>query len=133
EELAADLAAGRLEPLPVEEFPIAKAPEAMSRMAQARHQSKIVLTFEEAVKIAAPRGGRPIRSEGAYLVTGGLGALGLLVADDLAGRGARRLVLIGRHAPSPPAREALAALEEKGARVFVVEGDVALEGDVARA
>jgi 6-methylsalicylic acid synthase len=43
------------------------------------------------------------RSDATYLVTGGLGALGLEVAQWLAERGARRLVLTGRRALPPRA------------------------------
>ncbi|WP_424216116.1 beta-ketoacyl synthase N-terminal-like domain-containing protein (plasmid) [Streptomyces sp. BI20] len=41
------------------------------------------------------------RPDATYLVTGGLGALGLIAARYLAGRGARRIVLVGR-TPLPP-------------------------------
>src|SRR5262249_44743583 len=41
--------------------------------------------------------GPELRPGGTYLVTGGLGALGLRVARWLVERGARRLVLVGRH------------------------------------
>ncbi|PEG38037.1 polyketide synthase [Mycolicibacterium duvalii] len=44
------------------------------------------------------------RPDGTYLITGGLGALGLLTAEWLADRGARRLLLAGR-TPLPPRRE----------------------------
>jgi amino acid adenylation domain-containing protein len=44
------------------------------------------------------------RVDGAYLITGGLGALGLEVARWLASLGARRLVLVGR-TPLPPRAE----------------------------
>ncbi|AGB26047.1 polyketide synthase family protein [Mycobacterium sp. JS623] len=44
------------------------------------------------------------RPDAAYLITGGLGALGLLTATWLADRGARRLVLAGRTA-LPPRRD----------------------------
>jgi len=37
-----------------------------------------------------------VRSDGAYLITGGLGDLGLLLARRLAERGARHLILLGR-------------------------------------
>lgn len=43
-----------------------------------------------------------LRSDGSYLVTGGLGSLGLLVARFLAERGARDIVLMGR-TPVPAA------------------------------
>ncbi|GAA3749229.1 type I polyketide synthase [Salinactinospora qingdaonensis] len=44
------------------------------------------------------------RPEGTYLITGGLGMLGLEVAHWLAGRGAHRLVLAGRAALPPRAQ-----------------------------
>ncbi|MEU0102452.1 SDR family NAD(P)-dependent oxidoreductase [Streptomyces sp. NPDC006267] len=41
------------------------------------------------------------RADGTYLITGGLGVLGLELAEHLAQRGARRIVLLGR-TPLPP-------------------------------
>ncbi|MFI9811908.1 type I polyketide synthase [Saccharothrix variisporea] len=41
------------------------------------------------------------RGDGTYVITGGFGVLGLKVADWLAGRGARRLVLVGRSTIPP--------------------------------
>ncbi|HEX2254149.1 MAG TPA: condensation domain-containing protein [Thermoanaerobaculia bacterium] len=88
----------------------------------------------------AAGGVRPrFRSEGAYLVTGGLGGLGLLFARWLVERGARRLVLTGRSplppreewdavAPGTSAAERIAAvreLESLGARVRVAAFDAA--------
>ncbi|MEV4511092.1 type I polyketide synthase [Dactylosporangium sp. NPDC049525] len=57
------------------------------------------------------------RSEGTYLITGGLGALGLRVAHWLAGRGARRIVLVGRH--GLPARDTWDAVEHEPLRAQV--------------
>lgn len=75
---------------------------------------------------APARSAPPLRADAAYLITGGLGRIGLLVAADVARRGARRLWLVGRHgASTPEQRAAIAALEEQGVRVRVVEADVA--------
>lgn len=52
----------------------------------------------------------PLDGDRVHVVTGGLGALGLRTAAWLAGRGARHLLLLGRGAPSPEAREAVADL-----------------------
>ncbi len=62
-------------------------------MAQARHIGKVVLTMP-----ARPRERRAARrpADATYLVTGGLGGLGLEVARWLVERGARALVLVGR-------------------------------------
>lgn len=78
------------------------------------------------------------RPDAAYLITGGMGALGLLIADWLADRGARRLVLAGRTS-LPPRRDwdsdthspavrqkiaAIRALEIRGVSVEAVAFDV---------
>ncbi|MFI6015637.1 type I polyketide synthase [Streptomyces sp. NPDC051243] len=78
------------------------------------------------------------RSDGTYLITGGLGVLGLQVAHWLAERGARRLVLAGRRGLPPRARwdgvtdevtrrhiAGVRALEALGVTVRVVALDIA--------
>jgi acyl transferase domain-containing protein/acyl carrier protein/SAM-dependent methyltransferase len=72
-----------------------------------------------------------LSDDGAYLITGGLGALGLQVARFLSELGARCLVLMSRRSPSAQAADALRRLEERGCRVLVVQGDVADKGAVA--
>ncbi len=64
----------------------------------------------------------PLREDGTYVITGGLGDLGLALADWMVTRGARRLVLVGRTARRS---SAVQALEERGARVLVAAADVA--------
>jgi acyl transferase domain-containing protein len=71
-----------------------------------------------------------ITAEGSYLVTGGLGGLGLVVARWLAGRGARHLVLVGRRAATETARRKIADIEALGAEVVVARADVSLAGEV---
>ena len=67
------------------------------------------------------------RPDSAYLITGGLGDIGLLVARAMAAQGARRLVLIGRTALPPRAEwNAIAAESEVGRRIAGVRGLEAL-------
>ena len=90
--------------------------------------------------------GKPLwcRPDAAYLITGGMGALGLLMAGWLADRGARRLVLSGR-TPLPPRRDwdqptldaglrqkidAIRALEMRGVAVEAVAVDIGSRRDV---
>ena len=80
-----------------------------------------------------PSSGEHFRADASYLVTGGLGGVGLALAGWLVDRGASRLLLMARHPPSPLASEAIAALERRGAVVRVVTGDVARAEDAARA
>jgi myxalamid-type polyketide synthase MxaE and MxaD len=80
-----------------------------------------------------------LRSDGTYLVTGGLGRLGLQIASWLAENGAGRLVLVGRRGLPPrqdwrdlpersdAARQVrmIAAIEALGTEVTVIAADVA--------
>ncbi len=77
------------------------------------------------------------RPDAAYLITGGMGALGVLMASWLADRGARRLILAGRTA-MPPRHDwdgvtdpdtgrkiaAIRALENRGVSVEAVAVDI---------
>ncbi len=72
------------------------------------------------------------RPDGTYLITGGLGVLGLELAAHLAARGARRIVLLGR-TPVPPRSQwsngdprtaALRRLEAMGVAVHAAAADI---------
>ena len=108
-------------PLPVTSFPLHDAREAFRYMAQARHTGKVVVRHPTTLSDDDPL----VRADGAYLVTGGLGGLGLQLARRLAERGAGRLVLVGRQAPSDEAEATLAGLRAQGADVRATSCDVA--------
>ncbi|MEU7894345.1 SDR family oxidoreductase [Nonomuraea sp. NPDC049152] len=69
-----------------------------------------------------------VREGGGYLISGGYGTLGLLVARRLVERGAGRVVVNGRSGPSAEAAAQLAGLRA----VEVVTGDLAAEGTAER-
>ncbi|MGW0936866.1 HAD-IIIC family phosphatase [Streptomyces sp. NPDC002666] len=66
-----------------------------------------------------------VRPDGTYLITGGLGGLGRVVAGRLVRQGARRLALLSRGAPDADAARWIAALREDGVTVRLVRADVA--------
>ncbi len=68
--------------------------------------------------------GVSIAGDGTYLITGGLGGLGLLTADWLVEQGARQLILVGRSAPSVETEQHLADLRAQGITVTVQQVDV---------
>jgi amino acid adenylation domain-containing protein len=72
-----------------------------------------------------PAAAPEIRPDATYLITGGLGGLGLAVADWLVTQGARTLALVGRNAPDETARQAITRMEQAGARVWIQQTDVA--------
>ncbi len=123
-ELGQQFDTGRLHAPPVTVFPASDVIAAMRHRQQAKHIGKIVLDF-------SPRTTSTLRPHASYLITGGLGGLGLKVAQDLAARGARHLVLAGRGgATSPEAQDTLRDLQASCSTVTVVQGDVAQRGDV---
>jgi phthiocerol/phenolphthiocerol synthesis type-I polyketide synthase A len=118
-----------------------------ARSAVLRTPAKSILALRDGdffTQVFAPVSGEPVREplrcrpDAAYLITGGMGALGLLIAGWLADRGARRLILAGR-TPLPPRRNwdiadidaatghkiaAIRALEARGVAVDAVALDV---------
>ncbi|WP_431045656.1 beta-ketoacyl synthase N-terminal-like domain-containing protein [Streptomyces sp. P1-3] len=72
------------------------------------------------------------RPDGAYVITGGLGALGLRAADWLSAQGAGRVILNGRSAPGADAARAIAALRAAGTAVDLVLGDIGDPGTARR-
>ncbi|CAM3420102.1 type I polyketide synthase [Parendozoicomonas haliclonae] len=61
---------------------------------------------------------------GWFLITGGLGGLGLLFAEWLVDQGVRNLLLVSRSEPSPDVAEKLAEMMAKGATVETLQFDV---------
>jgi acyl transferase domain-containing protein/acyl carrier protein len=120
-----DFAAGHLQLLPRHIFPLHDAARAFRFMAQARHTGKIVLTVGPS--------GAAVSPDGSYLVTGGLGALGLRTARWLVEQGARHLILVSRRGPSPEVARVLAELEQSGARLLTLQADVAEEDELGKA
>jgi len=70
------------------------------------------------------------KRNGVYLITGGLGGLGLIFADFLARHCQARLVLTGRSAPNAEAEAKLQDLQALGAEVLYRPCDVAVAADV---
>ena len=121
--LLARVAAKELRPLPYVAYSLGEARLAMRRMQQARHIGKIVLTVPANAQI---------RPGSTYLITGGLGGLGLAVANWLADRGASHVALNGRRAPNALAVTAIASLRARGVSVEVIEADIARASEVDR-
>ena len=72
-------------------------------MSAAEHTGKLVLDVPrtEPTRVAVPPElVRVFRPDGAYIITGGLGGLGLFLAEKLAAAGCGRIVLTSRSEPS---------------------------------
>lgn len=122
---------GKLEPLAVRTHPMSEVADALRETAGAGARAlRTVLVDASTVETVTPLpmpGGR-FRADGSYLVTGGLGALGLSLAEFLAAHGAGSLVLLGRSGPTPAAAARIDALRSAGTEVRTERCDVADEG-----
>jgi len=126
------LAAKEISPLPWTVVDVTAVADAFRDMASARHTGKLLVHTPRPEEIADRLVTRDVilPADATYLISGGLGALGLLVAEWLTERGARHLVLLGRGRPSPEVQQRLAALGRRGASVRVEQVDVADEAAV---
>jgi phthiocerol/phenolphthiocerol synthesis type-I polyketide synthase D len=95
-----------------------------------RGESRSVERLSRATLVARQRD-PVVRPDGAYIVAGGLGGLGMVVARWLVDSGAGRVVLNGRSDASNGQRTILADLESR-AEIAVVRGDIAAPGVAER-
>ncbi len=123
---------GKLKPLPQKRFPIEDSIKAFRYMTQAKHIGKIVVYQQGRSDDPGQKETGILRSNCTYLITGGLGALGLQIASWLQTQNARHIVLLGRNDPSDDAREVISKLEKDGIQVHVAQGDVSNKEQLER-
>ena len=122
-EVSDGLAKGEWTPLPAEIYPLTEAKTAFRRMQQARHIGKIVVQMPSPLQ---PRGDR------SYLITGGLGAIGLHTAAYLAQLGAGDIVLTSRRTPDADAQKEIDEITDRyRCRIHTFAADVGDESEVA--
>ena len=111
-----------------------------------RDSKRFVARMTRIDKEKIPESSPVVKEDAAYLITGGFGGLGLVMANWMADQGARHIVLMGR-TPLPPREEwdgehperiadrikSILELEAKGAKVYPVYIDIAKEEDFTAA
>lgn len=117
---------------PTTHFPIADASTAVRLVGGAGHTGKVLLDVSGSIRahhgkvpaVLSPADVPVFRTDGSYIVTGGLGGLGLFLAGEMTSAGCGRIVLNSRSAPGAEAQEAIEKLRAGGADVQVVSGDI---------
>ncbi|ACK67006.1 Beta-ketoacyl synthase [Rippkaea orientalis PCC 8801] len=71
-------------------------------------------------------------NEAFYLITGGLGGLGLKLADWMVKQGVKNLVLVGRSQPKPETLQVIADMQKQGVTMDIQQVDVANGEEVAK-
>lgn len=123
--LISRIEAGVLHPLPLRTYSIADCIQAFRFMQRARHIGKIVITQH------ADAGA--LRQDATYMITGGMGALGLQVSRHFAARGARALAVVARSQPSDAALAVFEDLRGQGVNVSILRCDVSRQSELAAA
>jgi len=116
-------------------YPLAEAATAIRVMGAAEHTGKLILTVPRvghSTVVVPPEQAQVFRSDGAYIVTGGLGGLGLFLASKMSKAGAGRIVLNSRSQPKPAALAQIEHMRAAGTEVEVVSGDIACAETVDR-
>jgi acyl transferase domain-containing protein/acyl-CoA synthetase (AMP-forming)/AMP-acid ligase II/NAD(P)-dependent dehydrogenase (short-subunit alcohol dehydrogenase family)/acyl carrier protein len=122
-ELEERFAAGAYKALPVTAFPAEKVADAFRYMQQRKNIGKVVV--EMAATTDCPSTASvAIRADATYLITGGLGNIGLALTEWLVAEGARHLILTGRRAPDAETSVVLNRLRERGVTIEAVRCDV---------
>lgn len=73
-----------------------------------------------------------LKEHGVYLITGGMGGLGVIFADYLAQHYKAKLVLLGRSPLKNTQKQIMEKLENDGANVLYLQADISQCDDVAR-
>ncbi len=116
-------------------YPLSEAATAIRVMGAAEHTGKLILSIPHTGHtnvVVPPEQIQVFRPDGAYIVTGGTGGLGLFLAGRMSAGGAGRIVLNSRSGPNPAARERIEQLRAAGTEVEVVTGDIAVPETVDR-
>ena len=135
-EIAGLVEQGTCTPLPYRSFPASRIDAAFRLMAGGRHTGKVIVAFADAFvyrKGEVPLPVFAVKPDGTYLITGGLGGFGRVLAEWLVECGARHLVLTSRSGASTP--EAIAFVEKlhsRGVETKVVKADIGSPKDVKR-
>ncbi|KAA1251977.1 SDR family NAD(P)-dependent oxidoreductase, partial [Mycobacterium simiae] len=116
-------------PLPVTtHYPLRDAATAIRMMSAAEHTGKLVLDVAhegQSNVVVPPHLANAFRSDGSYIITGGLGGLGLFIAEKMASAGAGRIVLTSRSRPNAKTLQTIELIRAMGADIAVACGDIA--------
>ena len=117
------------------DYPLADAATAIRSISAAEHTGRLVLRVPRSgpVRVVVPPTAAPVfRRDGSYIVTGGVGGLGLFLAAIMASAGCGRIVLSSRSQPNPQAQKTITRLRANGADVVVESGNIAEPGTADR-
>ena len=129
-----DFEAGKFKPLSWRRFALDQVGDAFRLMAAGLHTGRVLIVpriEDETKRTVAKFAG--FRRDGAYVVTGAFGGLGLLMVEWLAKQGAGCVLALGRSTASAETEARLAELRAAGTDVVAVRCDVGDKASLAEA
>ena len=148
DKLRSQFSANKLQPLPHTIFTQEQTIDAFRHMQQGKHQGKIIITQLTPHLPISPNPHLPISPApylpislspqllnsptGTYLITGGMGAIGLQIAEWLITQGIKNIVLLGRSDLKPEFKSRLEKLQES-TQVNLIKADIANTNQLAQA
>jgi polyketide synthase 3/4 len=109
-------------------YKLSEAGNAIRLVGAAQHIGKVVLDIPRtghSGAVVPPEYVRVFRGDGSYIITGGLGGLGLFLADEMANAGCGRIVLTSRSEPNAVAQRIIDRIRAQGTDIVVECGDIA--------
>lgn len=129
------ITAKKLPPLPSRVFSLTDGAHAFRYITQARQIGKVVLSVrgnQPALTPPPPAANIKLKADATYLIAGGLGGFGMALANWLVQNGAQHLILTSRSgASTPEALAGVSALQATGAKITVLQADIARPAEVA--
>lgn len=126
---------GEIRPItPLTVYPLQDVEKALRTMQAGTHLGKIVIkpSQQDKVKVAPLRRSVKLRPDASYMVCGGLGGIGRVVARHLIACQAQNLILTSRSASSPAAAAFVKELEALGCKVIAKACDISDATDLSR-
>ncbi|MDO5531762.1 type I polyketide synthase [Sutterella sp.] len=133
-ELMGHFASGALRPTPITVYPRDRAVEAFQAMQASAHIGKLVISIAQDESAAGTFVGKQtvrtgVRADATYVITGGMGGLGLAAAKRLVQDGARSVVLVSRRgAVTDEQKSVLETLRSRGAVITALAADASANG-----
>ncbi|NSL87031.1 SDR family NAD(P)-dependent oxidoreductase [Chitinophaga sp. Mgbs1] len=118
-----EVRSGGFPALPKNVFRAAHVKEGFTLMAQGDHIGKIVFDMTQ-LDFSVSRHDALFNENETYIVTGGMGALGITIAQWMVLNGAVHIVLTGRNEPSAAVAAIVASMNADGGRIVIMRGDI---------
>jgi len=105
-----------LKPIPITCFSLSQAILAFKNLQQAKHIGKVIINL--------PPSEIKFDKKSSYLITGGLGGIGLEMAKFLSKKNVGRIILAARSKPSVYITEIIEQMQQKGTTVLTCQTDI---------